>query len=381
MFSKNSIIYNDLESFDRNLIYKKLDQRYLNKLSMLLSYNDKKYVQKRNNINELEYKIDENNHICLTNSFNSYQNNDKENKKKCLFQNIKLFKLNNIKYKKNQDLNQGYNSNEIQSKESYNNNLSYDEYNYLNKSPIENEEEKKIIFSLKKKNCIKNKSHSQNNFHIFNMENSSQLNKNSLSNTILNENSLCKTTRKNYNNDDKNSFKNISMIDNVHNLSERYKLIKEYKNKIKRMDIINLFSYNKTKFKNYDNKNCIFKFSNIKMNKYQSKSGFLPNVFLKYDNSIKHHKKNLSLDVNNKKIINNKNKNKILFEESKEKMMRKEEIFEKIKLDSKKLVKLVKNIKKLINEKIIKKEDNINNKKNIINNKFFQKSFSLKSKK
>ncbi len=62
-------------------------------------------------------------------------------------------------------------------------------------------------------------------------------------------------------------------------------------------------------------------------------------------------------------------------------MMRKEEIFEKIKLDSKKLVKLVRNIKKLINEKIIKKEDNINNKKNIINNKFFQKSFSLKSKK
>ena len=236
MFSKNSIIYNDLESFDRNLIYKKLDQRYLNKLSMLLSYNDKKYVQKRNNINELEYKIDENNHICLTNSFNSYQNNDKENKKKCLFQNIKLLKLNNLNSKKNQDLNQGYNSNEIQSKESYNNNLSYDEYNYLNKSPIENEEEKKIIFSLKKKNCIKNKSHSQNNFHIFNMENSSQLNKNSLSNTILNENSLCKTTRKNYNNDDKNSFKNISMIDNVHNLSERYKLIKEYKNKIKRIN-------------------------------------------------------------------------------------------------------------------------------------------------
>ena len=85
MFSKNSIIYNDLESFDRNLIYKKLDQRYLNKLSMLLSYNDKKYVQKRNNINELEYKIDENNNICLTNSFNSNQNNSKEKKKNVYF--------------------------------------------------------------------------------------------------------------------------------------------------------------------------------------------------------------------------------------------------------------------------------------------------------
>ncbi len=77
MFSKNSIINNDLEGFDKNLIYKKLDQRYINKLSMLLSYNDKKYVQKRNIINELEYKIDEKNNICLRNSFNSNQNNDK----------------------------------------------------------------------------------------------------------------------------------------------------------------------------------------------------------------------------------------------------------------------------------------------------------------
>ena len=384
LFSKYSIYNNDndLKTFNKNLLYKKLDQRYLNKLSFLLSYNDKKYVQKRNNINELEYKIDKNNNLYLTNSFYSNQNNIRENKKKCFSQKINVLKINNPNSKKIQDLIPEFKSKEIQFNESFNNNLSYDRYYYLNKTPIEKEDEKKIMFSFIKnlKGGINKLSYSQNSFNIVNIENSFQVNKNSSNNTLLNENSLCKTSRKNYYND-RYSLKNNSMIENVHNLSTKYKLIREHKNKKKKMDFINLFSYNKTKYKNNNNKNSIFKFRNIKMNNYQSKIGFLPNLFLKYDNSIEHNKnqKNLSVDDINNKLINNNNKNIKKLEKSKEKFWSKEEIFEKIKLGSKYLEWLVKNTKKLINEKIIKKEDNTNNKN--LKYKSFHKSFSLISKK
>ncbi len=125
LFSKYSIYNNDndLKTFNKNLRYKKLDQRYLNKLSFLLSYNDKKYVQKRNNINELEYKIDKNNNLYLTNSFISNQNNIRENKKKCFYQKINVLKINNPNSKKIQDLIPEFKSKEIQFNESFNNNL------------------------------------------------------------------------------------------------------------------------------------------------------------------------------------------------------------------------------------------------------------------
>ena len=237
LFSKYSIYNNDndLKTFNKNLLYKKLDQRYLNKLSFLLSYNDKKYVQKRNNINELEYKIDKNNNLYLTNSFYSNQNNIRENKKKCFSQKINVLKINNPNSKKIQDLIPEFKSKEIQFNESFNNNLSYDRYYYLNKTPIEKEDEKKIMFSFIKnlKGGINKLSYSQNSFNIVNIENSFQVNKNSSNNTLLNENSLCKTSRKNYYND-RYSLKNNSMIENFHNLSTKYKLIREHKNKKKK---------------------------------------------------------------------------------------------------------------------------------------------------
>lgn len=381
-YSKYSINNNDdLETFDKNLLYKKLDQEYLNKLSFLLSYNDKKYVKKRNNINELQYKMDNNNNLYLTKSSYSNQNNIKEDEKSSYFsQNINLLKINNPNSKKIQDLIPGFKNKEIQSIELYNNNLSYNEYYNINKAPIENENEKKRIFYLLKNNeKLEKNSHSQKNFHILYMDNSFQINKNSSSNnSILNENSLSNTTRKNFYNG-KYSFKNISIIDNIHKLSEKYKLIREYKSKIKKMDFINLFSFNKSKW-NQNNKNFNFKFKrNLKINQFETKRGFLPNMFLRNDNSIEliKNKKNLSVDDINNKLI--KNKNKIILEKSKEKILSKEEIFEKIKLGTKYLEQMVKNTNKIINGKLISKKSIIN-KKNLKYN-FFHKSLSLISKK
>ena len=58
---------------------KRLNNEYIQKLCTLLNTNDKQYTLKRTHLNELEYKIDDNNNLYLTGlKFNNIDNPKKK---------------------------------------------------------------------------------------------------------------------------------------------------------------------------------------------------------------------------------------------------------------------------------------------------------------
>ena len=332
---------------------KKLDKTYLDKLFFLLSSNDKKYVKKRKRIEKLEYKLDNNNKECLTKS--SYSSSGKKLKNIKNYKekihgktfNVKEIIKKNYEKKKNiEDLVPEFKSENKLSEESFYSE-DYSENNAINES-LE-EKEKKIIFSLIKTN--KNFNSNNNNIKI-------HYKTNSFNNNI----------NKSYKNKDENLFlKNI--FHNANKLRKNTKIIREYKNKIPKMDYINFFTYNKSKWnhnKNNSNSKLNFKVDDLK------RKSFLPEIVLKIihsKNKSDNYQKKISVDnpkdintedINNdiylRKIEEKKAKNKEKEKEKKRNLLSKKEVLEKMKNDSAFLKKILIDSENFLKEKFNKRE-------------------------
>ena len=221
----------------------------------------------------------------------------------------------------------------------------YSENNAINES-LE-EKEKKIIFSLIKTN--KNFNSNNNNIKI-------HYKTNSFNNNI---------NKSNKNKDENLFLKNI--FHNANKLRKNTKIIREYKNKIPKMDYINFFTYNKSKW-NHNKKNLNSKL-NFKVDDLKRKS-FLPGIVLKIihsKNKSDNYQKKISID--NSKDINTEDINKDIYlrkieekkaknkeKEKKRNLLSKKEVLEKMKNDSAFLKKILIDSENFLKEKFNKRE-------------------------
>jgi len=311
---------------------KTLDKEYLYKLSVLLKTNDKQYKIKRKHLNELECKINKNNQEYLTGlNFNKKtiknENDSNKNEKFILYNDSEnnLIDLNDDTDDKNND-----------------------NVNLLD------EKEKKLLYKkLKtKKNFYRKNNSINDNFYkpnsYSNLNNSSYSSNNN--NISLNKSHVLNL--RNY----KNNFENLFF--NAEKISEKTKIIREFKNKTKIMDRINFFSYNKSKWNHHN----LFKSFKVKI----KPKTFLPEIFLKKIKNIK---------INEKSEENELNKiQKGVNEEIKIKQ-KENEIIDKLKKH-----KLINNTLDLMKEDIEKMDDLIFKSRQIYNLGFSKKN-SIRKKK
>ena len=319
---------------------KQLDRNYIEKLCVLLSSNDKNYKIKRFNLKDFVVKLDKNNQEYLTKSdfcegLRNYYSINELNK------NINL-NFSGEKNKKDlSQINKG-------SSEFINNN-KINKNNSLNKSfeiDYNNDNKEKIY------NLVKTKSNKFLN-DSYNENDKKQLN---------NDTNLLKLNSLNLNFfDEENDIKKLSFYKNANKLIFKVKILREYKNNIKKMDFINLFSYNKSL---WNHKRFNNKYNNKQS--YSQKENILPkiifNIFKNENQRLVNSNKNyLSLELNLDNI-NEKIKSHLNEPKKKEIILNKEEVFNKMKDRSLKLYKILnesKSIKKLnIND--INKNENIN---------------------
>ena len=340
-----SKIFNKIKIKSSNLnkkfsFEKKLDRSYIEKLCVLLNSKDKNYNIKRFHLKDFVIKMDKNNQEYLTK--NDFYKNIKKN-----------YSTNNL-----------------------NKNFSFNISGEKNKKHLS-----QIIEEIPEKNDIKiiNKSNSlDKNFEIdYNEDNFERIYNlvKTKSNKFVN-NSYNKNDKKQFNNDinlsklnlsNINSFdeekgiKNLSFYKNANKLIYKVKLLREYNNKIKKMDLINLFSYNKSI---WNHKRLNNKYNNKKNSSPNEK--ILPkiifNVFKnenqKLENSNKKNNFSLELDLDN---INEKIQRHLNKPKNKEVILNKDDTFNKMKENISKLYKIINNSKTIKKLKIkdINKNDKL----------------------
>ena len=209
-----------------------------------------------------------------------------------------------------------------------------------------------INIEVKEDNLVKTKSNKLLN-DSYNENDKKQLN---------NDTNLLKLNSLNLNFfDEENDIKKLSFYKNANKLIFKVKILREFKNNIKKMDFINLFSYNKSL---WNHKRFNNKYNNKQS--YSQKENILPkiifNIFKNENQKLVNSNKNyLSLELNLDNI-NEKIKSHLNEPKKKEIILNKEEVFNKMKDRSLKLYKILnesKSIKKLnIND--INKNENIN---------------------
>ena len=236
----------------------------------MLTSNDKKYKLKRNHLNELEYTIDFNNNVYLT-GLKFYENHPQKKKKFVINQdltrrkNIFLTKQKIVEVKRDYR-NQGpqdlfslipeFSQNEEQGNRE-------EETNYQQESSIISENENDDVYLQKIFNSVKTKT----KFPHLNFMNSSRNEKNQKKVKLTNQptnTSKCeqysrilksngniiikpyfKRRSRSFTNE-KDEFKNLSIFENCQKLGQKVKILREAKRKGKKMDLINLFSYQKS---------------------------------------------------------------------------------------------------------------------------------------
>lgn len=266
------------KSFDTK---KKLNREYIDKLCVLLNSNDKNYSNKRFNLRDLVLKMNQSNQEYLTRKdFN--KKNLKENKKNNSTDNIKS------------------NSNHL-----------------LKKNNNEREEMDNLILEFKKKIIVLNEKLKENddndnlnNKQYEKFENLNNLlktktnkfinNKNKLNNSQSNISKISYSNLNSYDEKEKEELRNLNIIQNVNKLISKVKMIREYKNKAKKMDPINLFSFKKSF---WNHKRLFNNDSPIKEDKINIKKQDLPenifNIFKKENKLYKNlRKKNKSQEFN-----------------------------------------------------------------------------------
>ena len=266
------------KSFDTK---KKLNREYIDKLCVLLNSNDKNYSNKRFNLRDLVLKMNQSNQEYLTRKdFN--KKNLKENKKNNSTDNIKS------------------NSNYL-----------------LKKNNNEREEMDNLILEFKKKIIVLNEKLKENddndnlnNKQYEKFENLNNLlktktnkfinNKNKLNNSQSNISKISYSNLNFYDEKEKEELRNLNIIQNVNKLISKVKMIREYKNKTKKMDPINLFSFKKSF---WNHKRLFNNDSPIKEDKINIKKQDLPenifNIFKKENKLYKNlRKKNKSQEFN-----------------------------------------------------------------------------------
>ncbi len=125
-------------------------------------------------------------------------------------------------------------------------------------------------------------------------------NKNKLNNSQSNISKISYSNLNYYDEKEKEELRNLNIIQNVNKLISKVKLIREYKNKTKKMDPINLFSFKKSF---WNHKRLFNKDSPIKEDKINIKKQDLPenifNIFKKENKLYKNlRKKNKSQEFN-----------------------------------------------------------------------------------
>ncbi len=125
-------------------------------------------------------------------------------------------------------------------------------------------------------------------------------NKNKLNNSQSNISKISYSNLNFYDEKEKEELRNLNIIQNVNKLISKVKLIREYKNKTKKMDPINLFSFKKSF---WNHKRLFNKDSPIKEDKINIKKQDLPenifNIFKKENKLYKNlRKKNKSQEFN-----------------------------------------------------------------------------------
>jgi hypothetical protein len=272
-------------------------------LSVLLKTNDKQYNIKRKHLNELECKINKNIQEYVTglnfnkkNNKNGNENNNNENDKKECF----------LLYNDDNENNFSDINDEVDNK--YNENLL-------------NENEKKLLYKklkTKKNFYIKNNIKNNNNIDIYKQNSYSNLSSSFSSSNNLSKNLTHNKSQVLYLRN-KNNFENLYY--NAHKITQKTKVIREFKNKTKIMDNINFFSYNKSKWNHHN----LFKSFKIKI----KPKTFLPEIFLKKIKNAKSksNEKNKEIDFNNiqnkveEEIKKEKKEKEILLELKKHKLL------------------------------------------------------------
>ena len=334
--NKNDSNYDDfqkgfLSSRNKKIEFsKKINKDYINKLYVHQNSIDKLLSKKKFDIKALILKIHENNQKYLTR--NNFINNFKNKKLQSKSMEKLKHNINNISIHSNKYPNK-YNIYELvpefnRIEEIDSNNYCEDTSNINQEENNNVDEEKNII------NILKN-----------------QKNKNSNNKLINNHNNVLNNYKKNFSSlndeNEKENFRNLSIFKNANKLISDFKLIREYKNKFKKMDNITLFYYNKKYNKKQFNK------SNIVNNNIFKKKSNLPNIVLdlfkkenkKLENS---YCKDLNLDkikVKIEKFENKKNQKKLILNKDNTLNKMKEEISE---------------INKIIYESKFKRKNNLN---------------------
>ncbi len=179
---------------------------------------------------------------------------------------------------------------------------------------------------------------------------------NSNNNLINSQNNTLKVYKKNiysFNDEqEKQNFRNLPIFKNANKLMSDFKIIREYKNKFKKMDNITLFYYNKNLKKKQLNK------PNIINNNDNNKKSYLPEIVLEhFKEENKKLKKSNSQELNLDKIKENieKDENIIKYNNI---TLNKNETLNKMKKD-------ISEINKFIYESKVNRKNNINKFSNI----------------
>ena len=242
-----------------------MNNEYIQKLCTLLNTNDKKYRLKRNHLNELEYKIDDNNNLYLTGL--KFYNNEEQKRQ---FNEEEYNRRKNIFLTKNET---------VEVKRDFRNEVNHDLFSLVPEfAPIEEQLEKEgrykdedesieliqndheilnqIFDKIKTKhNFIKKKKNDSSRNSTVEIHNNSNqfVNYRYDSTSILN--------RKHYNSfsfpkkktlsEEKREYKNLSIFSNGKKLTKKVRILRKSNINVEKMDYINLFSYKRSKWNHY----------------------------------------------------------------------------------------------------------------------------------
>lgn len=334
---------------------KRLNNEYIQKLCTLLNTNDKQYTLKRTHLNELEYKIDDNNNLYLT----GLKFNNIDNPKKKYNDEEDYIRRKNIFLTKNKT---------VEIKRDFRNEVNHDLFSLVPEfAPIEEQLDKdckykdedeslelienehdvlnQIFDKLKTKhNFINKKKYSSSRNSIVKIPNKSNefVNYRYDSTSILNRkqnNSFSFRKRKTLS-EEKQEYKQLSIFANGKKLTKKVRLLRKSNIKVEKMDYINLFSYKRSKWNHYtlSGKESLKPFKHKKSQIKPSLPNFrhLSNPSKNINFSLQKTAENKEINVNDlmKDIDENQKKHKEMHEKlkikEKEKPPTKQEVLHKL---------------------------------------------------